>query len=598
MSKKRSNSNIRFIPVNELKNKSFIVKDYQRGYKWEEEHIEALLNDINNHDKGKYCLQPLIVSEGDLGIELIDGQQRVISIYLLLHYLSNKPIYTIDYQTRESTQVILRDGISELKASAHNKQSWGDFCADNQDYDNVDIFHLHEVMSFIASWFHDFAEEEIKSFENKVRHQLYVIWYDVNQTQSQNSAEDVFLNLNAGKIPLTSSELIKALFILSIQAQNSSETAELKAYELANDWDQIENQLSDDSFWYFISDKDFYNNLDTRIDLVIDLSNEISKADNKVSKTAYHVYEQKYLNNETLDWSAIKQVFNKLLEWYQDKYLYHYIGFLVNTQTMALSDILALSKGKNKNAFQNALVSAIKKELSRTKKIEGEQGNIYDLNTLSYKDHRKECMKLLLLLNVKSYLRNKSSNKFPFDLYKKESWSVEHINPQNPKDLKDLNEVVKWLENNKSYFESPEEKEVLEEINDLLKFFSQQEDMSIKLSKLRLDEQRRKQLDSLVERVAESLEIQLIPNLALLDRNTNSKLGNLVYTDKRKKLLDIYYDPQGSDEFIPISTKDVFSKSFSEKVGSTDENIFTRNDMRDYRAYIEKQLGDYLPHHG
>lgn len=90
----------------------FVIKEYQRGYRWEPSQIKALLNDIKDfktHDgELKYCLQPLVVKkiksevssenrlsksldhqtvfqeEADEIWELIDGQQRLTTVLLIL----------------------------------------------------------------------------------------------------------------------------------------------------------------------------------------------------------------------------------------------------------------------------------------------------------------------------------------------------------------------------------------------------------------------------------------------------------------------------------------------------------------------------------
>src|SRR5690606_27065878 len=112
-------------------------------------------------------------------------------------------------------------------------------------------------------------------FLEKLREQVHVIWYDVVGHEDEQEAEDIFLNLNAGKIPLTNSELIKALFILDLKRNVVPEIAKLKAFELANEWDRIETLLHDNAFWYFLCDRDYYKQLPTRIDLLIDLANEL-----------------------------------------------------------------------------------------------------------------------------------------------------------------------------------------------------------------------------------------------------------------------------------------------------------------------------------
>ena len=57
-----------------------------------------------------------------------------------------------------------------------------------------------------------------------------------------------FTRLNIGKIPLTSAELIKAMFLS--QTTTRDITHEQKQ-EIALAWDNIEKELGDESLWYF-----------------------------------------------------------------------------------------------------------------------------------------------------------------------------------------------------------------------------------------------------------------------------------------------------------------------------------------------------------
>ncbi len=95
-------------PSDSLYRKTFIVKDYQRGYRWSKSQIVCLLEDVRNfdtqNDKLKYCMQPLVVKKetcplsnsanslsnmlshsSDAALsdvwELIDGQQRLTTIF-------------------------------------------------------------------------------------------------------------------------------------------------------------------------------------------------------------------------------------------------------------------------------------------------------------------------------------------------------------------------------------------------------------------------------------------------------------------------------------------------------------------------------------
>ena len=77
----------------------FIIPAYQRGYRWDEE-VKMLLDDLNEITEGKeYCLQPIVVRAlGDEKYELIDGQQRLTTLFLLLNYIKTfRPKMAIKY---------------------------------------------------------------------------------------------------------------------------------------------------------------------------------------------------------------------------------------------------------------------------------------------------------------------------------------------------------------------------------------------------------------------------------------------------------------------------------------------------------------------
>ena len=83
----------------------FTIEAYQRGYRWGEDEVKHLLEDINEIPDGqKYCLQPVVVKNVNDKYELIDGQQRMTTLYLIMKYLNDYVDinYSIEYTTRKS----------------------------------------------------------------------------------------------------------------------------------------------------------------------------------------------------------------------------------------------------------------------------------------------------------------------------------------------------------------------------------------------------------------------------------------------------------------------------------------------------------------
>lgn len=78
----------------------YVIPRYQRAYAWEEKEIELLIDDIcdDNDPKRDYYIGSLIVArrKADDGVEyeVIDGQQRLTTIYLLLQCLLDEGYFS------------------------------------------------------------------------------------------------------------------------------------------------------------------------------------------------------------------------------------------------------------------------------------------------------------------------------------------------------------------------------------------------------------------------------------------------------------------------------------------------------------------------
>ena len=92
------------------------IPNYQRGYKWEISNVEDLLNDINSindNDKKEHCLHNLTIIENENKWEIVDGQQRLTTIFLILKYLG-KEYYSLSYKIRTETECFLNNEIDDI----------------------------------------------------------------------------------------------------------------------------------------------------------------------------------------------------------------------------------------------------------------------------------------------------------------------------------------------------------------------------------------------------------------------------------------------------------------------------------------------------
>ena len=70
----------------------YVIPLYQRAYAWEDEEIVQLIDDIND-STGDYYIGSLVVAKvkgKEEVYEVVDGQQRLTTLYLLLHYLASR----------------------------------------------------------------------------------------------------------------------------------------------------------------------------------------------------------------------------------------------------------------------------------------------------------------------------------------------------------------------------------------------------------------------------------------------------------------------------------------------------------------------------
>ena len=99
----------------------YIIPLYQRAYAWEDKQLTQLIEDIEDvAENDKYYIGALIVSEQNGKYEVVDGQQRLTSLYLLLNCLGIKTKPTLTFACREKSNFTLRN-IEELLLENRSK---------------------------------------------------------------------------------------------------------------------------------------------------------------------------------------------------------------------------------------------------------------------------------------------------------------------------------------------------------------------------------------------------------------------------------------------------------------------------------------------
>lgn len=591
MSNEQENT-IKETAVGKLLGMKFSIPGYQRGYRWTEQQVNDLLNDINEFEPKNgswYCLQPLVVMKKDEKWEVIDGQQRLTTIYLILACLGETYKYTIEYETRKGSMNFL-ENISEKAQS------------------NIDFFYMHKAYETINKFFEEKKNQE--DFKDKLLNNVKFIWYEIDEEENPVT---VFTRLNMGKIPLTNAELIKALFLNRSNfgaGEGKNETLRLRQQEIASEWDTIEYTLQNDEFWLFLNQPG--DNRPTRIDFIFDLickQDVLKVGTDNTGTDEYRTfrYFYNYFKTENADivfcWKTVKKYFQIFQEWYNDLDLYHYVGYLIEQGETVDSLVKEWVSKKSREEFITGIKGKIKESLK----------NCLDLNK-EYETQgnpKTQCRPLLLLHNIQTVInQNKQMEnskyglatfyKFPFHLYKLYKlgrWDVEHINSNTTNPETDEETQKEWLVNIylsadgklqdkiKEFFRSEKEEEKKTLFEDIKKEFpSEQEEWS--------PEEKNK-----------------IWNYTLLDSSTNRSYGNAIFSSKRRiiigkdkgkqipipKLRDgqlvMSEEKDAPSAFVPPVTKHIFLKYYSSTVG--DHNYWTKKDAKAYKNNILETLKEF-----
>jgi len=167
--------------IDALLNMNLDIPDYQRPYKWTVQNIQDLLNDITNaisdgkkYASFKYRIGTIILQRDDNVFNVVDGQQRIVSLVLLKKYLC--PDFTCSILEKDFNSVVSQTNI-------------------------------HNNYSFIREWFSLMNAEEIKDYINALNQVLEVVVACVDEISE---AFQLFDSQNTRGKALDPHDLLKA----------------------------------------------------------------------------------------------------------------------------------------------------------------------------------------------------------------------------------------------------------------------------------------------------------------------------------------------------------------------------------------------------
>lgn len=464
-----------------------------------------------------------------------------------------------------------------------------------QAAENIDSYYLSEAKMIIDDWFKEQTKnkQNLNNFTGALlydqKRQVKIIWYAIEEDSEDLVSINIFNRLNKGKISLTSSELIKALFIMDYDLRANED--KLPAEQLSMEWNEMERKFQDDNFWYFISDDN--RGTQTRIDVLFDFVT--CRDEEKDTDYSYREFQKLYdfcrdqernntneqfvsdwsddIKNMQDAWKQVRKTFDRLVAWYEDNLYYHYVGYLVAIGFTPLQIYNHLETEKRNRKLtepeyewtvEDTMLSLRKKMMDRFK-----QDNRYiKKDTIDEFEYKSEYVpRVLLLFNVECCRRGQNV-RFAFDKYKKENWDVEHVDSQNDATLQEYDDRMRWMKNVNFILNmehTDRAKELANECQNLIVEFT-------KRSKVNVDRYRAfyqtinkfysaesGENDSEVDLTTKKKDY--LSNLTLLDSATNREYKDAPFAYKRYCIVK---NDRLGDRFIPLCTRNLFLKYYTD----------------------------------
>jgi len=539
----------------------FYVPSYQRGYRWGKQEVRQLLEDIKESKGATYYLQPVVVKGRDDDTwELVDGQQRLTTLYLIFRYLKSNHLpsaainYSLTYETREGSKAYL-DCLDETEANT-----------------NIDFSHMFDAYKCIEEWFAKFEHRmthEATSMYGHLFDGVKVLWYEA---PPEVDSRDLFTRLNVGRIPLTDAELVKAQ-LLSQGRVGRGHTD--RALEISAHWDLIERDLRVPEVWAFVTGQ--AEGDATHISLLLDTLAGGPRGRDRLLFQTFEKLRCDIKSDAERFWRDLVDLHSQVLGWYDDRDLFHKVGYLIAVGR-TFEEMVALSKGKGRSAFEAALDAEIRAHLGLT---------AAEVADLTY-SNRKKTSDTLLLMNVETIRKTQdSSERYSFKAHATGEWSLEHIHAQNAEPLNTVEQWRAWLDFHKAALadlpglDEADRANLLHRIDEVLSTQVTQQAFSALEKDLTA-------VFSPTDRPDDG-QTHSISNLALLGHGDNAALSNSVFEVKRREI--IRRDKEGS--YIPACTRNVFLKYYTQ-TGTQQLHFWSAADREAYLEAIEEAVGPYL----
>ena len=580
--------------------KQYVVPPYQRGFKWNSDNVCKLLDDLKSFECGNarnskafYCIQNITIVPCAKGWNIVDGQQRLTTVYILLSYLrkfgSSKELSffsspdCLDYEVREETR-------DYLKKSVFSGDIWNEIIEPDKA-PTKDQWYIRDVAKGIHDWFKIRGNSlDICTITNRLK---FIVNNMTNVTTNNASEEEIFAGLNGGKVDLDGADLVRAILITRAAKEKYQNTEATKVKEFRM---RIALELDEINTWWarkeqklyfeqFIPEnelkKSIFNHSSHPISLLYKLYYLIHKKNDEKLGVEFFENGRNFNNSPNDDhwelYESIIQLHQILQMWFEDPLLYHWIGYLIfrfkgklidnelidikdvkEDGTSSIGLILIWQLWKDSTTKDSFLSKIIKLVQVLLKNREGSLlEDIKNINKSWYMDDSRGITDMLVLMDVmvctglykdlwdieslsESPLKIKNMRKgktrLRADYFIKNDENFEHIRScsPNPEEGKEVRSKKEWIDHIERIYADDSNLE------------SEESQMKSALLKILNDYQYDWLDDGIILKLNQKMNEfgqHSIGNLALLDEHVNKSYGNDPFQKKIQRIFQEYmYD--------------------------------------------------------
>lgn len=240
------------------------IPRYQREYAWEKKNVETLINDV----KPGYYLGNIITFGSDDKKEIIDGQQRLITIFLILIAIRN---LTSDENLKSKIDsIILNENGCKLFLDERIGVDGSNVISlilDDKNLESEDAKKYNESKSYEAIKIILKSKGNLEKVYFSLINSMIV---DISFGNKEVSAHEMFVNVNTKGKPLTEIEVIKSQLFKYLLVGGHSDVYKEK-------WQEMLNSIPQSEYDDFVSDTYLFDMFDQNPDKSLKTSGTIKE---------------------------------------------------------------------------------------------------------------------------------------------------------------------------------------------------------------------------------------------------------------------------------------------------------------------------------